>query len=233
MSPTIDPTTGQLRAPEVPQRSLSDHSAPEKTLDRVLRIGTDFLPLVLLALLVLGTTWLVRSMPADDSGRAAPPSDKPDYYLNDFQIRSYDAAGVLRAEIAGDHGDHIPKGDLLRANGIRSYHLSEDGEVTRASANTGVADRQAETVELQGQVRVTRGPLDGGNQPQLQFESDTLHILEGGKRLETNQPVRLTHGPQVTVQGTGMQYQHGQQTVNVQGRVQATFEAARPATQQP
>ena len=50
---------------------------------------------------------------------------------------------------------------------------------------------------------------------------------------ETNQPVRLTHGPQVTVQGTGMQYQHGQQTVNVQGRVQATFEAARPATQQP
>ena len=135
MSPTIDPTTGQLRAPEVPQRSLSDHSAPEKTLDRVLRIGTDFLPLVLLALLVLGTTWLVRSMPADDSGRAAPPSDKPDYYLNNFQIRSYDAAGVLRAEIAGDHGDHIPKGDLLRANGIRSYHLSEDGEVTRASEN--------------------------------------------------------------------------------------------------
>ena len=232
MSPTIDPSTGQLRAPEVPQRSLSDHSAREKTLDRVLRVTTDFLPLVLLALLVLGTTWLVRSMPADDSGRATPPSDKPDYYLNDFQIRSYDAAGVLRAEIAGDHGDHIPQGDLLRANGIRSYHLSDDGQVTRASANAGVADRQAETVELQGQVRVTRGPANAGNQPPLQFESDTLHILEGGRQLQTDQPVTLTRGPNV-VQGSGMNYQHDQQNVNIQGRVQATFEAARPATQQP
>ena len=55
------------------------------------------LPLLLMAVLALGTYWMVRTAPP----AAVPEMDKPirhdpDYYMQDFSVKTYDVEGRMR-----------------------------------------------------------------------------------------------------------------------------------------
>ena len=70
-------------------------STPERLSDKIWRRLVDFMPVILVLLLVLATTWLVRSMPAAEEPRPAPPPNEPDYYMKEFSLRNFNPQGIL------------------------------------------------------------------------------------------------------------------------------------------
>ncbi len=62
-----------------------------------------YLPVLVMGVLALGTYWLVRSTPV--SGPQVPErvrGHEPDYFMHGFKVKTFDATGRLRSEVAGD-----------------------------------------------------------------------------------------------------------------------------------
>ena len=190
----------------------------------------DFLPLLLAALLALGTTWLVKSMPKIDAAAPQPPSTEPDYYLRDFVLRRFTPAGVLQAEMQGVHGDHVPNNDQLRVQQARSYSADAQGNQTRATASRAVSDGKGQNIELIDNVRVVhqRAPTEKQAAPEpIVFESNYVKATDRQEHISTNQPVKVTRGANV-ITGSGMEFTNSTKVVQVQGRVNAVI-APQPA----
>ncbi len=89
-----------------------------RTLDRL----TIYLPLILFGLLALGSWWLVRSMP-----ELLPPGidrqlrQDPDYQLEKFTVKSFDASGRMTREISGQSATHFPARQELHIQDIRLF----------------------------------------------------------------------------------------------------------------
>ena len=70
---------------------------------RVLRDAFDrltiYLPIILTAVLALGTYWLVRNAPKllEPTAKTAP-THEPDYFMRDFVIKNFLPNGELRSE---------------------------------------------------------------------------------------------------------------------------------------
>lgn len=78
-----------------------------------------YLPALLMALFALGSWWLVRSLP---SFIHELPSQavrhEPDYYLEQFSVKSFDKQGLLIREISGHHAQHYPDTDTLEISNV-------------------------------------------------------------------------------------------------------------------
>ena len=191
------------------------------------------LPLLLLALLVLGTTWLVRSMPAAEEPRPAPPPNEPDYYMKEFSLRNFNPQGILQTEIQGAFGDHLPGNDTIRTQQLQSYSLDASGVVTRATADRSVSDSKGKDIELFDNVRVVRTDPrpDKNGQPRVPtvLESDYLHVINQQEHISTDRPVRITQGKDV-INGSGLEYTADNKVLRVDGRVRAQIQPS-PARQ--
>ena len=78
-----------------------------------------YFPAILMAVFALGSWWLVKSLP---SLFTEPPSKKvrhePDYYLEQFSVKSFDKQGLLTREISGHHAQHYPDTDTLEISNV-------------------------------------------------------------------------------------------------------------------
>ena len=60
---------------------------------RAIDTASTYLPLLLMALLALGTWWLVKNTPLFEGDRAAaPPRHEPDYTMTQFMVQRFGAA---------------------------------------------------------------------------------------------------------------------------------------------
>ena len=198
-------------------------SAREQWPDILWRRLTDLLPLLLVLLLALVTTWLVKSMPKEDSSTPLPPADQPDYYMRSFELRRYTPQGQLQTVLTAVYADHVPDKDQLRIQQPNSYSIDTQGNETRATALRATSDRPGQNIELFDQVRVVhqRKP-DAKNttaEP-IVFESNYLKTINRQEHISTNQPVKITRGAN-TITGTGMDFTNSTKVVQVHGRAQA------------
>jgi LPS export ABC transporter protein LptC len=141
--------------------ALTPTPKDNRTLDQL----TIYLPLILFALLALGSWWLVRSMPE----LLPPGSDKqlrkdPDYQLEKFTVKSFDNTGRMTREIAGQSATHFPASQELHIQGIRIFAENEVGTRVQAQARQGVSQEAVQQVTLSGDVLAVRaadrhGPL--------------------------------------------------------------------------
>ncbi len=208
-------------------------STPERLSDKIWRRLVDFMPVILVLLLVLATTWLVRSMPAAEEPRPAPPPNEPDYYMKEFSLRNFNPQGILQTEIQGAFGDHLPGNDTIRTQQLQSYSLDASGVVTRATADRSVSDSKGKDIELFDNVRVVRTDPrpDKNGQPRVPtvLESDYLHVINQQEHISTDRPVRITQGKDV-INGSGLEYTADNKVLRVDGRVQAQIQPS-PARQ--
>ena len=208
-------------------------STPERLSDKIWRRLVDFMPVILVLLLVLGTTWLVRSMPAAEEPRPAPPPNEPDYYMKEFSLRNFNPQGILQTEIQGAFGDHLPGNDTIRTQQLQSYSLDASGVVTRATADRSVSDSKGKDIELFDNVRVVRTDPrpDKNGQPRVPtvLESDYLHVINQQEHISTDRPVRITQGKDV-INGSGLEYTADNKVLRVDGRVRAQIQPS-PARQ--
>jgi lipopolysaccharide export system protein LptC len=187
--------------------------------------STTYLPMLLIAVLALGTWWLARNtpgatMPADE----APVTHEPDYYMRNFAVKNFDATGQLRSEIAGKQGQHYPDTNILEIDQarIRSFKANQ---LTTATAKKAYSNADGSEVQLVGDALVVReaGKDAAGNaQPRLEFRGEFLHAFLRTEQVKSHLPVTLKRGNDVFT-ADNLEYDNLGRVVTLQGRVRGTL----------
>ena len=186
-----------------------------------------YLPLIFMGTLALGTYWLVRTSPAiQEVGSDAPSPQGPDYFLEKFVMRSFDAQGRLRTEVAGDTAIHYPDRKAITIDNVRIKSADSAGRTSMATAQRGVTDDAQTQVELVGQARVVRDAfVDVKGQPQERAEYRSEYLLAHLKDeiVSSNQPVELVRSGGDRFTADALRYDNNARTLQLDGRVRGTL----------
>ena len=193
--------------------------------------ATLYLPALLMGLLALGTWWLVRNAPEPvGSGQQKAQVHEPDYFMQDFSIKSFDAAGRLKSRLVGTVGRHYPDTDTLEVDDARMFSVSPDGRTTVGTARQALSNADGSEVQLFGDAVITREAVAAAAgkkaSPAMKVESDFLQIWPNEERISTNKPVVLTRGDD-RFTGDGMQYENLDQILQLNGRVKGVIQPAQ------
>lgn len=185
-----------------------------------------YLPVLLMGVLALGTYWLVRSTPQlMAAAPAAPVRHEPDYFLKNFAVRTFDEAGRLKNEIFGADARHFPDTDTLEVDEVRIRSFDESGRLSTATAKRALTNGDASEVELFGNARIIREPVQvklGKDLPRLEFRGEYLHADMKNERIESNKPVELSRGRDTFTADT-MTFDNAAQVMQLHGRVKGTL----------
>ncbi|THU05178.1 LPS export ABC transporter periplasmic protein LptC [Lampropedia puyangensis] len=199
---------------------------------RTLRYRLDKLsvygPVLVMALLALGTYWLARSVPqmSQPAAEVMAP-DEPDYTITQFAARSYNPDGRLSVELFGTKAKHYPATDQLVVDQLRMRAVTEDGRILTATANSGTSNGAGTEVHLQGNAVVVQLPT--ATSPRLEFRGEELRVWPDEERVSSDLPVELLRGSD-RMTGESLAYDKKTQTTEIDGRVRSTIQ---PATRPP
>lgn len=119
-----------------------------------------YLPGILMAFFALGSWWLVRSLPSllNDTP-AKSVRYEPDYYLEQFSVKSFDKQGRLSREVSGQRAKHYPDSDTLEISNVTLRRQNSNGQRDDVfSANSMQLNSKTNEYELTGQVRGVISP---------------------------------------------------------------------------
>lgn len=175
------------------------------------------LPLSLMALLALGTWWLVKHAPSIEAQRPpSAPSHEPDYAMHQFTVHRFDAQGVLRTLLAGAQGRHYPDTNTLEVDEVRLRAIGLQGEITTAQARHGWTNHDGSELRLRGAAVVVREAW--GDNPRLTFQGESLRALGQAGQLSSSEPVTIERAG-LRVEAATLDYDHRTQIAKTQGRV--------------
>jgi lipopolysaccharide export system protein LptC len=190
---------------------------------RLLEMLTAYLPVLLMALLALGTWWLVKNTPLPDAERpVVPPRHEPDYTMSDFRVQRFGADGAMRVQIEGVRMRHFPDTDTLEIDLPRIRAVGPDGRITLASAQRALSNGDGSEVQLLGGAQVVREAT--GKQEAIEFRGEFLHAFLNGERVRSHLPVVVRRGA-TEVRADGMDYDNLARVVDLKGRMRAVFVA--------
>lgn len=191
-------------------------------LDRV----SIYLPILLMAVLALGTYWLVRNTPSLQQDK--PQGElvhEPDYFMRKFSVKTYDEAGRLKSELRGIEARHYPDTDTIEIDQAHIRSISPEGLVTVSTANRALSNADGSEVQLFGNAIVVREASTtptGGVSPRLEFRSEFLHAFLNTERVRSNKPVTLIRGADQFT-GDGMDYDNLDRLLQLNGRVRGVL----------
>ena len=220
------PASGDLDDDEVDlsfagPEPIATSSWPARALDVV----SAYLPLLMMAILALGTWWLVRNAPTLETPReTVAPRHEPDYEMTNFVVQRFAKDGTLRTQLEGDRLRHYPDNDTLEIDRARLRAIDSDGVVTLATANRALANGDGSEVQLLGDARVVR-PAEG-NEQEIEFRGEFLHAFRNVEQVRSHLPVTVTQGESV-VHADGMEYDNLARVIDLHGRTRATFVSPR------
>ena len=98
------------------------------------------LPLLMVAVLALGSYWMVRSAPSVDTGELPrPPDDTPDYLIEGFTVQKFDASGRLTALLKGTSAQRLPDAPWIEIQKFTFRASDAQGQMKWASADQGLS----------------------------------------------------------------------------------------------
>lgn len=181
-----------------------------------------YLPVILMAVLALGTYWLVRSTPMLMVPEPeAPVRHEPDYFMRKFSVKTFDGAGRLKSEVWGTDARHFPDTDTLEIDMVRIRSFNEEGRLTTATANRALTNGDATEVQLFGNARVVREPVvdkSGQTQSRMEFRGEFLHAFMDTERVKSHKPVELLRGSDQFTADT-MDFDNLDRVMQLKGRV--------------
>lgn len=188
---------------------------------RAWELLSAYLPLLMMALLALGTWWLVKNTPVIEDARvAAPLRHEPDYEMRNFSVQRFGAQGPLKAQIDGDTLRHFPDTDTVEIDNVRVRAIGADGRITYASARRGIANGAGTEVQLLGGAQVVSEATP--TEPALDFRGEFLHAFLNTEQVRSHLPVTVRHGD-TQVYADGMEYSHLDRLIRFSGRMRASF----------
>jgi lipopolysaccharide export system protein LptC len=151
---------------------------------------TLYLPLLVMALLAMGSWWLVRSSPNVWSfGTEKTVRMDPDYHLENFSTQVFDATGRRTRQVGGDKARHYPDSDELHIDNVRFSAVGETGVEVTGTARQGIATGDGERVTLIGHVHVV-SPAHGAR-PRMEFRGERLVAWTKAQKLRSDEPVEI------------------------------------------
>jgi lipopolysaccharide export system protein LptC len=185
-----------------------------------------YLPLVFMAVLALGSYWMVRSAPplAEPVVPRIQRHD-PDYFMEGFAVKTFDASGRMRSEVLGEKVRHYPDTEWLEIDIIRIRSFDAKGTLTTATADYGLTNEDGSEVQLTGHALVVREAIpqtDGKSSPRMQYRSDFLHAFMNSERIKSNKPVELLRG-QDRFTADSLDFDNVGQVLQLDGRVHGTL----------
>lgn len=178
------------------------------------------LPLMIMALLAVGTWWLVKNSPQPAGERAAQAARHvPDYTLARFTLQRYDPTGRLSVQIEGEQLRHYPDTDELEIDTIHVQSFQPDGRVTRATAREAVAAGDGSTVQLVGGAHVISVDAKGET---VDFIGEHLRADFKARRISADRPVQVRQG-QSEFSADAMRYDEATGMVTLVGPAKAVL----------
>ncbi|MFT7722697.1 MAG: LPS export ABC transporter periplasmic protein LptC [Roseateles sp.] len=210
MTPAALPAPPPRRAP------------PRPLLWRVQSLLSNYLPLLLMALLAGGTWWLVKHTPLlGEPGASAPARHVPDYRMARFEIQRIGADGRLNVRIAGAELRHYPDTDTVEIDQVRMRAIAPDGSLAIAEARRALSNGDGSDLQLMGGVHLRRLPPGAGEDapPQLEMRGEFLQALANAEILRSHLPVTVRQGG-TTLDAQNFEYRHLTGQVRFTGKAQ-------------
>jgi lipopolysaccharide export system protein LptC len=139
--------------------------------------------------------------------------------MSTFAVERFAADGRLKVRLEGDELRHYPDTDRIEIDVVRVRAVAPDGRVTLAHADRALSNGDGSEVQLIGNAKVTAE--EGGGQT-LVVRSEFLHAFLVTERLSTHLPVWVQRGA-TEMRAAGLEYDHGQQKLDLKGPMRATF----------
>jgi lipopolysaccharide export system protein LptC len=196
---------------------------------RLLSLVSAYLPLILMALLALGTWWLVKNTPLFEAGGpAAPPQHKPDYSMQQFSVQRFYPTGALRARIEGAELRHYPDTDTLEIDNVKVRSVAPDGRITLATARSALSNADGSEVQLMGGAHVVSEATPTAEA--IEFRGEFLHIFLNTEQMRSHLPVTVTRGRN-ELRAAAMEYDNLSRQVKFKGRTNVRLlpDAGAPA----
>ena len=196
---------------------------------RAIDAASTYLPLLLMAVLALGTWWLVKNTPLFEGDRAAAPlRHEPDYTMTQFMVQRFGPSGAMRVQIEGDLMRHYPDTDTYEIDNARIRAVGDDGRVTVATARLALSNRDGSEVQLTGGAHVVRQA--SATQTAIDFRGEFLHYFQYSERVQSHLPVVVTQGGS-EIRGDSMTYDNLARVLDLRGRVRGVLTS--PAASKP
>ncbi len=216
----------ELHLPDLPEVEVvlgRPAGAPTRNLAplawRVREALSAYLPLLLMALLAVGTAWLVKHTPgAPVAASDASARSEPDYTMEDFAIVRFAPDGHASMRIEGQRLRHYPDTDRIEIEGVRIHAVGDDGRITDALAKRALANGDASELQLIGGAQVRSRPGQGSTDV-LEIDSEFLHAFLRFETLRSHLPVRVLHGAS-QVRANGIELDNLHQQMQLAGPVQ-------------
>lgn len=181
------------------------------------------LPLLMVAMLALGSYWMVRSAPGVDTGELPrPPDDTPDYLIEGFTVQKFDASGRLSALLQGASAQRLPDAPWIEIQKFTFRSTDAQGQGKLASADQGLSNPDNNEFQLSGNARMVREAHPAGDYPRLEIRGDFLHVWTEPEKVESDRPVQIVHGKH-RIRADSLQYDGTTRALQMDGRVQAIF----------
>jgi lipopolysaccharide export system protein LptC len=155
-----------------------------------------YLPLAVMATLALVTYWMVRDAPQQEAAQPARAErHTPDYFMESFNVKSYDASGRLKSELQGTQARHFADVQQLEIDKVRIRSIDAKGRVTTATADRGLSNEDGSELQLIGNAQVIREATKGADAaPRMEYRGEFLHAFLDSERVKSHKPVELTRG---------------------------------------
>jgi lipopolysaccharide export system protein LptC len=187
-----------------------------------------YLPLLLMAVLALGTWWLVKNTPVFESGRVpAPLRHEPDYTMSEFTVQRFGPDGKLRAQIEGDTMRHYPDTETIEVDNPRVRSIAADGRVTMATARRALSNRDGSDIQLFGDAHVVREAT--AREPAIEFRGEFLDCARFTERVRSHLPVQVIQG-QSELHADAMAYDNLVGVLDLRGHVRAVLTPTTPGS---
>ena len=181
------------------------------------------LPLLMVAMLALGSYWMVRSAPGVDTGELPrPPDDTPDYLIEGFTVQKFDANGRLSALLQGASAQRLPDAPWIEIQKFTFRSTDAQGQGKLASADQGLSNPDNNEFQLSGNARMVREAHPAGDYPRLEIRGDFLHVWTEPEKVESDRPVQIVHGKH-RIRADSVRYDGTTRALQMDGRVQAIF----------
>jgi len=183
-----------------------------------------YLPPIFMGVLALGTYWLVRSTPELEKLPSAPVvSHEPDYFMEGFSVRTFDALGRMRSEVLGEKARHFPDTQWTEIDAIRIRSFDEKGRLTTATATRGLTNEDSSEVQLLGNAVVVRDAVAGSDStPRMEYRGEFLHAFLTTEKVKSHKPVELLRGRDRFV-ADSLDFDNVDQVLQLRGRVKGTL----------
>lgn len=182
--------------------------------------GTQLATVTVLSALAAFTWWIAKKSDTAPVQHSQKLNDSaPDFVLNGFALKEFNAQGQLQSIVRGKVLMHFPLAKTVTMQAVQVNWDDVNGIAHQAMADQAVGDDATTRIELSGRVNVQR--LD--QQSPAQFLSERLVIFPQTKQLQSNQPVELRQGNAQLI-AQSFEYDHQTAMVTFKGGVKGEIQ---------